>query len=116
MRPRLPSCAVCESFRCAHVQCGMGTALVEVWSPERCCPYKSCGKSLHRDTPSPKEETQGPGREAGAGPPLSTWLRFSSSRATRGKPSNGLPPGFIRSLSAGHFFVSPAQGGGSLPQ
>uniref|UniRef100_A0A4W2E995 Otogelin n=1 Tax=Bos indicus x Bos taurus TaxID=30522 RepID=A0A4W2E995_BOBOX len=33
---------VCESFRCAHVQCGMGTALVEVWSPERCCPYKSC--------------------------------------------------------------------------
>ncbi|XP_061002589.1 otogelin isoform X9 [Dama dama] len=33
---------VCESFRCPHVQCGMGTALVEVWSPERCCPYKSC--------------------------------------------------------------------------
>nr|XP_044609024.1 LOW QUALITY PROTEIN: otogelin [Equus asinus] len=33
---------VCESFRCPHVQCGMGTALVEVWSPDRCCPYKSC--------------------------------------------------------------------------
>ncbi|KAF7462433.1 hypothetical protein GHT09_012531 [Marmota monax] len=35
---------VCESFRCPQVQCGMGTALVEVWSPDRCCPYKSCGK------------------------------------------------------------------------
>uniref|UniRef100_A0A8C2YUV7 Otogelin n=1 Tax=Chinchilla lanigera TaxID=34839 RepID=A0A8C2YUV7_CHILA len=33
---------VCESFRCPQVQCGMGTALVEVWSPDRCCPYKSC--------------------------------------------------------------------------
>ncbi|XP_075403820.1 otogelin [Tenrec ecaudatus] len=33
---------VCESFRCPQVQCGLGTALVEVWSPERCCPYKSC--------------------------------------------------------------------------
>eukprot|EP00069_Balaena_mysticetus_P000779 bmy_03611T0 len=33
---------VCESFRCPHMQCGMGTALVEVWSPDRCCPYKSC--------------------------------------------------------------------------
>uniref|UniRef100_A0A2K6G9N5 Otogelin n=1 Tax=Propithecus coquereli TaxID=379532 RepID=A0A2K6G9N5_PROCO len=34
---------VCESFRCPQVQCGLGTALVEVWSPDRCCPYKSCG-------------------------------------------------------------------------
>ncbi|XP_004635011.2 otogelin [Octodon degus] len=33
---------VCESFRCPQVRCGMGTALVEVWSPDRCCPYKSC--------------------------------------------------------------------------
>ncbi|XP_052048983.1 otogelin [Apodemus sylvaticus] len=33
---------VCESFRCPQVQCGMGTSLVEVWSPDRCCPYKSC--------------------------------------------------------------------------
>nr|KAF6438519.1 otogelin [Molossus molossus] len=33
---------VCEHFRCPQVQCGMGTALVEVWSPDRCCPYKSC--------------------------------------------------------------------------
>ncbi|XP_033059737.1 otogelin isoform X16 [Trachypithecus francoisi] len=33
---------VCESFRCPQVQCGLGTALVEVWSPDRCCPYKSC--------------------------------------------------------------------------
>nr|XP_025704328.1 otogelin [Callorhinus ursinus] len=33
---------VCESFRCPQVQCGVGTALVEVWSPDRCCPYKSC--------------------------------------------------------------------------
>ncbi|XP_004621722.2 otogelin [Sorex araneus] len=33
---------VCESFRCPQVDCGMGTALVEVWSPDRCCPYKSC--------------------------------------------------------------------------
>uniref|UniRef100_A0A8C5USA1 Otogelin n=1 Tax=Microcebus murinus TaxID=30608 RepID=A0A8C5USA1_MICMU len=38
----LYQCA-CESFRCPQVQCGMGTALVEVWSPDRCCPYKSCG-------------------------------------------------------------------------
>ncbi|XP_069325765.1 otogelin [Eulemur rufifrons] len=37
----LYQCA-CESFRCPQVQCGMGTALVEVWSPDRCCPYKSC--------------------------------------------------------------------------
>lgn len=48
--PHLPSHAVCESFRCPHVQCGMGTALVEVWSPDRCCPYKSCGRSLGGDT------------------------------------------------------------------
>ncbi|PNJ47496.1 OTOG isoform 6 [Pongo abelii] len=34
---------VCENFRCPQVQCGLGTALVEVWSPDRCCPYKSCG-------------------------------------------------------------------------
>uniref|UniRef100_A0A4X1TCT4 Otogelin n=1 Tax=Sus scrofa TaxID=9823 RepID=A0A4X1TCT4_PIG len=33
---------VCESFRCPQVHCGLGTALVEVWSPDRCCPYKSC--------------------------------------------------------------------------
>ncbi|XP_064145520.1 otogelin [Loxodonta africana] len=33
---------VCESFRCPQVQCGLGTTLVEVWSPDRCCPYKSC--------------------------------------------------------------------------
>ncbi|XP_037377874.1 otogelin [Talpa occidentalis] len=33
---------VCESFRCPQVECGLGTALVEVWSPDRCCPYKSC--------------------------------------------------------------------------
>ncbi|XP_066109952.1 otogelin [Saccopteryx bilineata] len=37
----LYQCA-CENFRCPQVQCGMGTALVEVWSPDRCCPYKSC--------------------------------------------------------------------------
>ncbi|XP_030878151.1 otogelin [Leptonychotes weddellii] len=40
--PCLPSLTVCESFRCPQVQCGVGTALVEVWSPDRCCPYKSC--------------------------------------------------------------------------
>ncbi|XP_017528163.3 otogelin isoform X1 [Manis javanica] len=33
---------VCESFRCPQVQCSLGTALVEVWGPDRCCPYKSC--------------------------------------------------------------------------
>ncbi|XP_032751926.1 otogelin [Rattus rattus] len=33
---------VCENFRCPQIQCGMGTSLVEVWSPDRCCPYKSC--------------------------------------------------------------------------
>lgn len=35
---------MCENFRCPQIQCGMGTSLVEVWSPDRCCPYKSCGK------------------------------------------------------------------------
>ncbi|XP_049636632.1 otogelin [Suncus etruscus] len=33
---------VCENFRCPQVECGLGTTLVEVWSPDRCCPYKSC--------------------------------------------------------------------------
>ncbi|XP_074131877.1 otogelin [Sminthopsis crassicaudata] len=32
----------CQIFRCPQLQCGLGTSLVEVWSPDRCCPYKSC--------------------------------------------------------------------------
>lgn len=59
MCPLPPLRAVCENFRCPHVQCGMGTALVEVWSPDRCCPYKSCGKSL-RGQPLPKAVIEGP--------------------------------------------------------
>lgn len=59
MCPLPPLCAVCENFRCPQVQCGMGTALVEVWSPDRCCPYKSCGKS-RTGRPLPKAEIQGP--------------------------------------------------------
>uniref|UniRef100_F6U4F8 Otogelin n=1 Tax=Ornithorhynchus anatinus TaxID=9258 RepID=F6U4F8_ORNAN len=39
-----PYHCVCESFRCPRISCGVGTALVEVWSPARCCPYQTCGK------------------------------------------------------------------------
>lgn len=64
-RTPLPLHAVCENFRCPHVHCGMGTALVEVWSPDRCCPYQSCGKSLDGEAPpqGPKDGAPGP-REA----------------------------------------------------
>ncbi|XP_028917149.1 otogelin [Ornithorhynchus anatinus] len=37
-----PYHCVCESFRCPRISCGVGTALVEVWSPARCCPYQTC--------------------------------------------------------------------------
>lgn len=86
--PLPPLCAVCESFRCPQVQCGMGTALVEVWSPDRCCPYKSCGKSLDGGEAPQKQRFRVPvrrERQGGRGPPLST-CSDSLSRGTRGKP------------------------------
>uniref|UniRef100_A0A5F8H7H0 Otogelin n=1 Tax=Monodelphis domestica TaxID=13616 RepID=A0A5F8H7H0_MONDO len=36
----------CQLFRCPQLQCGLGMSLVEVWSPDRCCPYRSCGNSM----------------------------------------------------------------------
>uniref|UniRef100_A0A7M4DW34 Otogelin n=1 Tax=Crocodylus porosus TaxID=8502 RepID=A0A7M4DW34_CROPO len=35
---------VCEIYRCPDFKCVLGMSLVEVWSPEKCCPYRTCGK------------------------------------------------------------------------
>uniref|UniRef100_A0A452ISK9 Otogelin n=1 Tax=Gopherus agassizii TaxID=38772 RepID=A0A452ISK9_9SAUR len=37
---------VCETYRCHEFQCAIGMSLVEVWSPEKCCPYRTCGKMI----------------------------------------------------------------------
>uniref|UniRef100_A0A8C0GJ61 Otogelin n=1 Tax=Chelonoidis abingdonii TaxID=106734 RepID=A0A8C0GJ61_CHEAB len=37
---------VCETYRCHEFQCALGMSLVEVWSPEKCCPYRTCGKMI----------------------------------------------------------------------
>ena len=104
-----PSCTVCESFRCPHVQCGMGTALVEVWSPERCCPYKSCGKSLHGDAP-PQRRRPRPGGGVGgrAWPrPLPKGGDPGPERRARPRPlpkgGDPGPGGGGRGATAGHL-------------
>uniref|UniRef100_A0A674KEL8 Otogelin n=1 Tax=Terrapene triunguis TaxID=2587831 RepID=A0A674KEL8_9SAUR len=37
---------VCETYRCREFHCALGMSLVEVWSPEKCCPYRTCGKMI----------------------------------------------------------------------
>uniref|UniRef100_A0A8C5MQ65 VWFD domain-containing protein n=1 Tax=Leptobrachium leishanense TaxID=445787 RepID=A0A8C5MQ65_9ANUR len=34
---------VCDSARCPEMTCDPGMSLVEIWSPDSCCPYKTCG-------------------------------------------------------------------------
>uniref|UniRef100_A0A8B9FKZ7 Otogelin n=1 Tax=Amazona collaria TaxID=241587 RepID=A0A8B9FKZ7_9PSIT len=40
---------ICEIHRCPEFKCMLGMSLVEVWSPEKCCPFRTCGKKLQRD-------------------------------------------------------------------
>uniref|UniRef100_A0A803VK01 Otogelin n=1 Tax=Ficedula albicollis TaxID=59894 RepID=A0A803VK01_FICAL len=35
---------ICEMHRCPEFRCVLGMSLVEVWSPEQCCPFRTCGK------------------------------------------------------------------------
>uniref|UniRef100_A0A8C3JAI1 Otogelin n=1 Tax=Calidris pygmaea TaxID=425635 RepID=A0A8C3JAI1_9CHAR len=35
---------ICEIHRCPEFKCMLGMSLVEVWSPEKCCPFRTCGK------------------------------------------------------------------------
>uniref|UniRef100_A0A8D0ESX2 Otogelin n=1 Tax=Strix occidentalis caurina TaxID=311401 RepID=A0A8D0ESX2_STROC len=35
---------ICEIHRCPEFRCMLGMSLVEVWSPEKCCPFRTCGK------------------------------------------------------------------------
>uniref|UniRef100_A0A663F099 Otogelin n=1 Tax=Aquila chrysaetos chrysaetos TaxID=223781 RepID=A0A663F099_AQUCH len=35
---------ICEIHRCPEFKCMLGMSLVEVWSPEKCCPFQTCGK------------------------------------------------------------------------
>uniref|UniRef100_A0A8D0C7V5 Otogelin n=1 Tax=Salvator merianae TaxID=96440 RepID=A0A8D0C7V5_SALMN len=35
---------ICEAYRCPEFKCMLGLSLVEVWSPEKCCPYRTCEK------------------------------------------------------------------------
>ena len=86
-RPLLPLHAVCESFRCPHVQCGRGTALVEVWSPDRCCPYKSCGKSLDSEPlpKGPKTEIQVPGRCVWGGGDQAHYYELAQMRSLQNR-------------------------------
>uniref|UniRef100_A0A8D0G9K2 Otogelin n=1 Tax=Sphenodon punctatus TaxID=8508 RepID=A0A8D0G9K2_SPHPU len=37
---------ICETYRCPEFKCMLGMSLVEVWSPEKCCPYQTCGKII----------------------------------------------------------------------
>uniref|UniRef100_A0A8C5S979 Otogelin n=1 Tax=Laticauda laticaudata TaxID=8630 RepID=A0A8C5S979_LATLA len=37
---------VCETFRCPEFKCMLGMSLIEVWSPEKCCPYRRCGNDV----------------------------------------------------------------------
>uniref|UniRef100_A0A8D2JI74 Otogelin n=1 Tax=Varanus komodoensis TaxID=61221 RepID=A0A8D2JI74_VARKO len=37
---------VCETYRCPEFKCVLGMSLVEVWSPEKCCPYRTCEKII----------------------------------------------------------------------
>uniref|UniRef100_A0A8C7E3R6 Otogelin n=1 Tax=Naja naja TaxID=35670 RepID=A0A8C7E3R6_NAJNA len=37
---------VCETFRCPEFKCMLGMSLIEVWSPEKCCPYRRCEKMV----------------------------------------------------------------------
>uniref|UniRef100_A0A670XNK2 Otogelin n=1 Tax=Pseudonaja textilis TaxID=8673 RepID=A0A670XNK2_PSETE len=37
---------VCEIFRCPEFKCMLGMSLIEVWSPEKCCPYRRCGNDV----------------------------------------------------------------------
>uniref|UniRef100_A0A8C3HX01 Otogelin n=1 Tax=Chrysemys picta bellii TaxID=8478 RepID=A0A8C3HX01_CHRPI len=39
---------VCETYRCHEFQCALGMSLVEVWSPEKCCP-QTLGEKLQID-------------------------------------------------------------------
>uniref|UniRef100_A0A8C3Q504 Uncharacterized protein n=1 Tax=Geospiza parvula TaxID=87175 RepID=A0A8C3Q504_GEOPR len=33
---------ICEIHRCPEFRCMLGMSLVEVWSPEKCCPFRTC--------------------------------------------------------------------------
>uniref|UniRef100_A0A8C6NF68 Uncharacterized protein n=1 Tax=Melopsittacus undulatus TaxID=13146 RepID=A0A8C6NF68_MELUD len=35
---------ICEIHRCPEFKCMLGMSLVEVWSPEKCCPFRTCEK------------------------------------------------------------------------
>uniref|UniRef100_G1K880 Otogelin n=1 Tax=Anolis carolinensis TaxID=28377 RepID=G1K880_ANOCA len=37
---------ICETYRCPEFKCVLGMSLVEVWGPEKCCPYHTCGNCL----------------------------------------------------------------------
>ncbi|KAJ7344409.1 hypothetical protein JRQ81_000359, partial [Phrynocephalus forsythii] len=37
-----PAYQFCEIYRCPQFKCVLGMSLVEVWSPEKCCPYRRC--------------------------------------------------------------------------
>uniref|UniRef100_A0A8B9E9V5 Otogelin n=1 Tax=Anser cygnoides TaxID=8845 RepID=A0A8B9E9V5_ANSCY len=41
---------ICEIHRCPEFKCMLGMSLVEVWSPEKCCPFRTCDEQFQNST------------------------------------------------------------------
>uniref|UniRef100_A0A8C5TVU7 Otogelin n=1 Tax=Malurus cyaneus samueli TaxID=2593467 RepID=A0A8C5TVU7_9PASS len=41
---------ICEIHRCPEFKCMLGMSLVEVWSPEKCCPFRTCDELFLNST------------------------------------------------------------------
>uniref|UniRef100_A0A8C2TGK3 Otogelin n=1 Tax=Coturnix japonica TaxID=93934 RepID=A0A8C2TGK3_COTJA len=49
---------ICEIHRCPEFRCMLGMSLVEVWSPEKCCPFRTCGKMTYLHFSCLRQKTQ----------------------------------------------------------